>query len=92
MNTNIKIPLYSIVIPVFNSEKTIYSTVEKVVEHFKDNKKKFEIILVNDCSEDSSWNEIIKLTNKYREVLAINHLRNYGQHHANITGFKHCKG
>ena len=80
MNTNIKMPLYSVVIPVFNSEKTIFSTVEKVVNHFKDNNKKFELILVNDCSEDNSWNEIIKISNQYKEILAINHLKNYGQH------------
>jgi len=92
MNTNIKMPLYSVIIPVFNSEKTIFSTVEKVVNHFKDNNKKFEVILVNDCSEDDSWNEIIKISNQYKEVLAINHLKNYGQHLANISGFKHCKG
>ena len=47
MNT----PLVSIVVPVYNSEKTISKCLDSLISQtFKD----IEIICVNDCSEDNS--------------------------------------
>ena len=42
---------YSIIIPIFNSKKYLYSSIQSVVDQRND---KTEIILVNDCSTDGS--------------------------------------
>lgn len=52
----------------------------------------YEIILVNDGSEDDSWSVISELARTLPDVLAINLLRNYGQHCANLCGFREARG
>lgn len=84
--------LYSIVIPVYNSEKIVATTVARIREFFLVQKLQFEIILVNDGSKDDSWSVIAILANENSDVIAINLLKNYGQHHANLCGFQHAKG
>ena len=49
---------YSIVIPVYNSEKIVATTVDRVSEVFTQNGLDHEIILVNDGSTDGSWDVI----------------------------------
>lgn len=83
---------YSVVIPVFNSQAIVGDTVDRTVAFFESQGFGYEIVLVNDGSRDGSW-EVIKgkaLANPH--VKAINLLRNYGQHNANICGFRHTTG
>ena len=83
----------SVVIPCYRSEKTITKVVDEVVETLKNRKGKFEIILVNDCSPDDVWNEIIKLSIKYPSVVTgISLSRNFGQHAALMAGYRESKG
>lgn len=84
--------LYSAVIPVFNSERIIATTVSETLEFFADEKLNGEIVLVNDGSTDDSWIIISELARKHANVTAINLLKNYGQHNANMCGFRHAKG
>jgi len=84
--------LYSVVIPVFNSENIIEKTVLRVVSFFDSVGLKCEVILVNDGSEDGSWRAVSKLAAKMYQVKGINLLRNYGQHNANLCGFREALG
>lgn len=84
--------LYSVVIPVYNSAKIVADTVTQVRSFFFEKAFRFEIILVNDGSKDDSWSIISDQARLYPEVTAINLLRNYGQHHANLCGFREAKG
>ena len=84
--------LYSVVIPVYNSANVVTTTVNRIREFFLLHEVKFEIILVNDGSKDDSWRVIESLAIENSDVMAINLLKNYGQHHANICGFQHAKG
>ena len=84
--------LFSVVIPVYRSEKIISETVRQVVEFFQSNQMVFEVILVNDGSTDSSWDVISELASKIPEVIAIDLLKIYGQHNANLCGFRESKG
>ncbi len=52
----------------------------------------YEIILVNDGSQDNSWNVISEQARKFPDVVAINLLRNYGQHCANLCGMRAARG
>ena len=84
--------MYSVVIPVFNSVDIIEKTVNGVRSYFLSSKNNFEIILVNDGSKDNSWEVIERLANQYDELISINLVKNYGQHNANMCGFRHASG
>lgn len=86
--------MLSVIIPVYNSEKIINNLVKDISEQIKKiNKiKNFEIILVNDSSDDKSWNEITNICKMYNFVVGINLTKNSGQHNAVMAGLKLCKG
>ena len=84
---------YSIIIPVYNSEKTIGILIEQIVKFFSNSFDEYEIICVNDCSTDDTWktieNKVIKYSDK---ILAIDLIKNYGQHIAVYCGLKNSTG
>ncbi|MBO0846717.1 MAG: glycosyltransferase family 2 protein [Nocardioides sp.] len=83
---------YSIVIPVYNSEAIVGMTVARVVEVFEGAGLRYEIVLVNDGSPDRSWAVISELARTTPHVIALNLLKNYGQHHANLAGLLESRG
>jgi polyisoprenyl-phosphate glycosyltransferase len=84
--------LYSVVIPVFNSEKIVGTTIDRTLAVFRDAGLRHELILVNDGSEDGSWAVISERARTTPGVVAIDLLRNYGQHHANVAGLRESRG
>ncbi|MGZ5399200.1 MAG: glycosyltransferase family 2 protein [Nocardioides sp.] len=83
---------YSIVIPVFNSEAIVGDTIDQVVEVFTRAGLRFELILVNDGSTDGSWGVISERAARLPGVIALDLLKNYGQHYANLAGLTHSTG
>ena len=81
----------SIVIPVYNSEKTLPELLSRLEEVLPGICEAFEVILVNDGSQDSSWGVISQLSQKNNWVVAINLMRNYGQHNALLCGIRAAK-
>jgi glycosyltransferase involved in cell wall biosynthesis len=86
------ISLYSIVIPVYNSEKIIKETVREIEEFFSKTGFLYEVILVNDGSKDNSWIKLEEIATTNNKVIAINLLKNYGQHNAVLCGFSYASG
>jgi len=84
--------LYSLVIPVYNSEKFVGRTVDEVVRTFREAGLRFEVVLVNDGSPDDVWPVLEAKSAEHPEVRAVNLLRNYGQHTANLAGFRESLG
>lgn len=84
--------MYSVVIPVYNSENIVAETVLKTIRFFTSKNYRYEIILINDGSKDGSWSVISELALQNEYVTAINLLHNYGQHNANLCGFRAAKG
>lgn len=84
--------IYSIVIPVYNSAPFITKTLKEVINAMTANKLSYEIILVNDGSNDDSWNIINNFAKNNKFVTAINLLKNYGQHVAIFCGLNNAKG
>ena len=83
----------SFVIPCYNSSLTI----EKVVNEIQDAMSKlqsytYEIILVNDCSPDNTFEVIAGLCEKYSNICGINLAKNFGQHGALMAGFHQVSG
>ena len=85
--------LYSVVVPVYNSEHTLeelYRRLEKVFREVI--KEDFELILVDDGSKDRSFEVMKELREKDSRVKIIQMARNFGQHPALLCGFAHAKG
>ena len=83
----------SIVIPIYNSSKIIHKLINQLNSKI-DNKiiRKFEIILINDCSNDDSWTVIKKISKNNSKIRGINLQENYGQHSAIFAGLKFARG
>ena len=74
----------SIVVPIYNEEKTLLEILEKLENvNFPIEK---EIILVDDYSTDGTKDILKKLEKKYK---VIYHKKNRGKGFALRTGFKH---
>jgi len=85
MNMDTSVSL-SIVIPVYNSEKTITRLVDGIVESLKP-RYRLEIILVNDNSKDGSERVCISLHEKYKNTVKFYSLsKNVGEHSAVMAG------
>ena len=83
---------YSVVVPVFNSADLVGHTVDRIVEVFEQAGLSYQLVLVNDGSRDGSWEVIAGKARANPRVVAINLLQNYGQHHANVAGFREATG
>ena len=64
-------PLYSVLIPVFNSEKILPDTVAQTARFFEQQGLDYEILLVDDGSRDGSWQKIDELARARPEVVGI---------------------
>ena len=85
--------LISIVIPCYNSEKTIEKVVDLAMETF-DGLADYEceMILVNDCSPDNTFEAIRRAAGKYDNVIGVDLAKNVGQHGAILAGFEYVHG
>lgn len=81
----------SIVIPVYNSEKTIGALVEQL-QSILNGKYKFDIILINDGSQDCSFDVLKDLSIRYSNIKVLDLSRNFGQHNAIMAGFNYANG
>lgn len=85
--------LYSVVVPVYNSEHTLHELYERVSKVFDETlHEDFEMILVDDGSKDHSYEVMEELHDKDNRVKIIQQARNFGQHPALLCGFKYVKG
>jgi len=84
----------SIILPVFRNEGSILKTGNSLRELFATTHTdlQYEIILVDDGSDDSSLEEIKMLISQDDNARAISFARNFGQVPAIIAGLRHSKG
>lgn len=86
-------PSLSVVIPVFNEEKSVEELVTRTVKACKTTGESFEVILVDDGSSDSSVLKIEEEAHKHPgNVIGVFLNRNYGQHSAIMAGFDEADG
>ena len=84
-------PELSLVIPVYNGSRTIGALVEHTTKIF--GSTSFEIVLVNDGSEDDSEKVCAQLAVKFPQNVTFVHLsRNFGEHSAVLVGFTEARG
>ncbi|WP_027727484.1 glycosyltransferase family 2 protein [Treponema sp. C6A8] len=80
----------SIVIPVYNSHECVAEISRQIADALKG--IEYEQIMVNDCSKDSSWDEIKKEAEKNPNLIGINLRKNGGQDSAILAGLNYAKG
>ncbi len=84
-------PSISIFFPAYNDEGTIASMIIKAIMMLKEITDDYEIIVINDCSPDSSGKIVEELAKKYKKVRVIHHDKNKGYGGALKTGFNAAK-
>lgn len=83
----------SFVIPCYRSEQTITHVVDEIHRTLAElNKYDYEIILVNDCSPDGTFDVIRALCEADSRIVGINLAKNFGQHAALMAGFRQVQG
>jgi len=82
---------YSIVIPVYNEESNILPLYDKITS-VMDGMGTYEIIFVDDGSNDETLKKIKELHEKDERVKCICFRRNFGKTPALMAGFEHAKG
>jgi len=85
-------PHISIVSPVYQAEKIIGELVRQLHENLRTITEDYEVILVNDASQDNSWEAVVGECTKDSRVKGINLSRNFGQHYAITAGLHYAKG
>ena len=80
----------SVVCPVYRSARTLESLVGQICEHLE-GRSDFELILVDDRSPDSSWAEILRISQEISSVRGIRLGRNVGQHGALLAGIRSAR-
>jgi undecaprenyl-phosphate 4-deoxy-4-formamido-L-arabinose transferase len=92
INKNTSSILLSVLIPVYNSEKTIGGLVEGLIRNLSSTFR-LEIVLVNDNSVDRSEEVCISLFEKYKETVKFYSLsKNVGEHSAVMAGLNKVTG
>ncbi len=78
----------SIVVPVYRGEKLVEPLVERLGKALPTFAEKYEVILVNDGSPDSSWAVIEQLAKKHNWIKGVGLMRNYSQQNATLCGIR----
>lgn len=85
-------PDISLVIPLYNEEESIGELTQWIHNVLEKASLSYEIILIDDGSNDSSWEKITALSSVSNKIKAIKFNRNYGKSAALNTGFKYAAG
>jgi glycosyltransferase involved in cell wall biosynthesis len=82
----------SVVVPVFNSEAILPKLIARLRPVLNAASERWEVILVNDASQDASWRMICSLVAEDSRLRGIDLMRTYGQHNALLCGIRAANG
>jgi undecaprenyl-phosphate 4-deoxy-4-formamido-L-arabinose transferase len=85
-------PYVSIVVPVYNEEKSLPLLMDRLYPVMSCLGCSFEIIFTNDGSQDLSQEILLKYVQCYPGVKVVEFNGNFGQHMAILAAFKHSTG
>lgn len=81
--------MISVIVPVYNAEKTLRRCVESLVYGIE---KNIEIILIDDCSRDNSWKLCQKLQEEFHSVRCVQNEENKGVSYTRNHGIAEANG
>jgi glycosyltransferase involved in cell wall biosynthesis len=82
----------SIVVPLYNEAESLPELCSWIDRVMKENAFSYEMIFVNDGSNDNSWEVLKQLSSQYSSLQAISFARNYGKSAALHEGFTKASG
>tara|TARA_B100001063_G_scaffold121990_1_gene113933 strand:- start:321 stop:1262 length:942 start_codon:yes stop_codon:yes gene_type:complete len=82
----------SIIIPLLNEEESINELYQWITKVMQSNGYSYELIFIDDGSNDKSWNIITKLAKDDVTVRGIRFLENFGKSQALHAGFVKAQG
>ena len=83
----------SVVVPLYNERESLPELMEWIDRVCDAEKLSYEVIMVDDGSNDGSWEVVEQLKEQYAEKLhAIHFMRNYGKSAALYCGFEAAQG
>lgn len=83
----------SFVIPCYHSADSISQVVHEIIKTVEtDARFDYEIICINDCSPDNTYQVLRQLSQESLKIKVIDLSRNFGQHSALMAGFNHVTG
>ena len=82
----------SVVVPVYNSSACLEELLKQLTARLESMGKSHEIILVEDCSPDNSWDVIKQLAPHYPNLRAFHLMRNSDQAKATLCGLAQARG
>ena len=83
---------YSVILPVFNEEKSLDELIQRLVKVLNNLKDNYEIIFIDDGSSDKSLVIMQKLSYKNPKIKVISFRKNFGKSTALICGFHFSLG
>jgi undecaprenyl-phosphate 4-deoxy-4-formamido-L-arabinose transferase len=85
-------PEISVVIPVYRSESILRDLYARLAKSLEQLQVQFEVLFVEDCGGDKSWDIIKTLVRSDSRVRGFRMSRNYGQHNAVLCGIRAARG
>ncbi len=82
----------SVVIPCYNSSKSIEELYERLSFSLQDLERPYEIIMVNDCSKDDTLDLLEAIAHSDSRVKVIDLMFNVGQYRALMCGLRYSAG
>ena len=84
--------MISLVIPIYNEEEVIDELLQRSVATLEGIGRPFEVIIVNDGSEDSSLEKLLAHREKDKRIKIVELSRNFGHQAAFTAGIRRSKG
>jgi glycosyltransferase involved in cell wall biosynthesis len=81
-------PDLSVVIPLYNSAEILPLLLDRLELALSRITRRYEIIVVNDGSRDDTWSQVQTEIKRRANLVALNMMRNYGQHNALLAGIR----
>ena len=84
----------SFVIPCYRSANTVGAVVAEIRQTMASMSEQYshEIILINDCSPDNTYEVICDLAENGNDIVGVNMAKNFGQHAALMAGYHYATG
>ncbi len=82
----------SVVVPLYNEEESLPHLVEQLLAALRPSGERFELVLVNDGSSDSTAEVLERLSQDIPELVGVLLRKNYGQTAAMAAGFDVAQG
>ena len=82
----------SIVIPAFNESDNLAAVVQESLDVLQGLTQRFEIIVVDDCSTDDSWDKLQALAQEIPQLRPIRNEKNLGCHPSSLIGYQAAQG